>query len=267
MEQIIKNSILKKDKILKLARIVQTPAYIYDLSSIKARVKELINIKYDTKYYAATMSNFNPKLLKLYKKNNLGVFVNSEMHFKLVKKCGFSGRQIIWTSSGMTKDQIIKAYKEKVILNLDSNGQLELYGSLFPNSKVGIRVNIIDMPNNETYAGAFVGPNSRIGILPSEFKETNKIAKKYNLTINGLHVYLGTQKTNLDHFTTGAILLARYLKFFDSLEYIDLGGGFGLPEDEQSFNFKKYNSEISSLMSPEEFWLEIVVFLLLQLLM
>ncbi len=239
---------LSEAAIQKIVRKYGAPLYIYDKQQLERRLEEIISIPYGpAKIFAATMANSSPALLKLYKNYGLGVFVNSIKHMALCKRAGFRGENIMWTSTGMTKHQMQAAISEGTMLNLDSVSQLELYGSLHRGGRVGLRVNIGDMPDNETYAGVFVGKKSRIGILPSEVKEVKRVIKKHTLSIIGLHVYLGTDISRVSHFKLGIHLLSRFISCFEDLEYIDLGGGFALPEG-KGFDFKEYGTTITNLM-------------------
>lgn len=239
------------DIIKKLFAVVDRPFYLYDKSLIQSRINDLTSINYkNTKLYAATMANSNVTLLDLYRHQGLGVFVNSIKHFNKVKKVGFSGREIIWTSTGMTKQHMNIAIEEDVILNLDSINQLKLYGTLKPHSKVGVRINIGNIPDNETYAGVYIGSKSRIGILPSEFNNLLKIAENHDVSISGLHVYFGTQIYNIDYFEKGINLLLSHIRNFKDIEYIDFGGGLGISDENRtSLGIQKYNRLMSETMN------------------
>ncbi len=227
-----------------------TPIYIYDKQKLINRLEEMTSIEYkNTKFYAATMANSNPFLFKIYKSFCFGAFINSIKHLHHVRKMGFRNQDIMWTSTGMNERQMISSIKEGTLLNLDSLNQLELYGRLNSNSKVGIRVNLEEIPSIENYAGTFIGKKSRLGIFPEEFDLLFSIAEKYNLKIIGLHIYLGTQIYDLNYFRIGANKLIEQIKRFKDLEYLDFGGGFGVAdESSEKFNFKEYNHMMTQIM-------------------
>ncbi len=229
---------------------VGTPVYLYDKQWIMRRLDQMTAIEYpNTTFYAATMANSNPTLLQLYKKHGFGAFVNSIKHMRHGMSNGFRGSDIMWTSTGMNERQIRASIDKGTLLNLDSVNQVALYGKINPGGKVGVRINIGDMPNNETYAGTFVGKTSRIGILPEEFNSLDEVVKQHNLTIIGLHVYLGTQIHDVDHFRRGIEQLLEISSRFRDIEYLDLGGGVGICDGEDAeFDFAKYNSTLTDIM-------------------
>ncbi len=64
--------------------------------------------------------------------------------------------------------------------------------------------------------------------------EVKRIIKEYNLKLIGINQHIGSLFMDSEAFlkSTGSILsIARQ---FDDLEFIDLGGGFGIPYKKQS---------------------------------
>ncbi|MFA6462300.1 MAG: hypothetical protein WCV90_08615 [Candidatus Woesearchaeota archaeon] len=242
---------MDEQQLITLARECGTPVYIYDGDAICQRIAEIKALSYaPTEIFAATMANAHPELLKMYRESGLGAFVNSIKHLRVCQEAGFSDKEIIWTSTGMNRRQMEAAIQSNVIINLDSLTQMSLYGMVSNGKSAGLRVNIGDLPNNESYAGVFVGEKSRIGVVPEEFSRVIEIAGHFGVSINGLHTYLGTQIKDVAHFKKGAQMLAEHLKLFSNLEYLDFGGGFAVPEgdEENSFDFNAYGREISNLM-------------------
>jgi diaminopimelate decarboxylase len=97
-----------------------------------------------------------------------------------------------------------------------------LYGSLNPGGKIGIRLNVAEFFLGEISESV----NNRIGICEDEFDEVYEIAEKYGLTVNGLHVYLGSDIINYDYMKESVVKTIEVSKKIKDLEYIDFGGGF-----------------------------------------
>lgn len=222
------------------------PFYIYDIQAIRKKCAEFLSIPYQNKsIHFATMAIIHPEFLRIVKNANLDVFVNSLKHLESVKEAGFSGSEIVFTSSAMSEKVMKKVYKEKVQVNLDSVGQLELWQKLFPEKAVGIRCNIGELVTPySTRAGFFLGKESRLGLTVEEIKGiTNK------QIIKGLHLYVGTDIFDTDYFIGCYRALIELSNDFPYLEYLNFGGGFGVSEQgDEFFDIKTYGEKVSALM-------------------
>jgi diaminopimelate decarboxylase len=142
---------------------------------------------------------------------------------------------------------IHKVHDENIYVNLDSLSQLDYWFENFPGKHVGIRCNI----ENKTFtprssrAGIFIGENSRLGLSLEEIKSI-----KNKELINGLHIYIGTDITDIDYFLSYYRILIELAKDFPNIEYLDFGGGFGIDDTgKQSFDFETYGKGITKLMT------------------
>ena len=240
-------NILKEFKSKTEWQKIDTPCYIYNEEILSSSINRFAYIQYENKkIYAATMANNNQTILKLIRNLGVNVFVNSELHFDKVLNCGFKGNEIIYTSTAINEKLLKRLIKEEVIINIDSLTQLELYGTLNPGSKVGIRLNVA-----EFFLGNISDSvNNRIGINEFEFKIVNEITEKYNLTINGLHVYLGTDIIDFDYMKKSIIRTISIAKKLNQLEYLDFGGGFPVQGMYgEYFDYKVYDEFITNQMN------------------
>jgi diaminopimelate decarboxylase len=193
------------------------------------------------------MANCNPEFLQIIKDHGLNVFVNSSLHLDEVKNAGFSNYKIIFTASSVSRKMLQRIHDENIHVNLDSLSQLNYWFENFPGKPAGIRCNIENKYVNPktSRAGTFIGENSRLGLSLEEIKSI----KKKEL-INGLHIYIGTDITDIDYFLSYYKILIEISQDFPDIEYLDFGGGFGIDNSEkQSFNFDTYGKSVSELMT------------------
>ncbi len=222
------------------------PYYMYDIQAIRKKCDDFNSIPYQNKsIHFATMANIHPEFLRIVKEKNLNVFVNSLKHLESVKEAGFSGSEIVFTSSAMSAKVMKWVADEKVQVNLDSVGQLELWQNLFPDQPVGIRCNIGELVNPySTRAGFFLGKESRLGLTVVEMKGI-----KNKQLIKGLHLYVGTDIFDIDYFIQCYRALIELSNDFPNLEYLNFGGGFGVSEQgKEFFDVKTYGGKVSALM-------------------
>ncbi len=222
------------------------PYYIYDTQTIKDHCVHFQNISYKNKsIHFASMANTNPRFLKIVKSEKVNVFVNSIVHLNEVMKVGFSGHEIIFTSSALSEK--IMSYVERfdVQLNVDSPNQLKQWLKLFPEKATGIRCNIGDtVKPYSTHAGFFIGKESRLGFTRKEIRQITDKSK-----IKGLHLYVGTDIFDINYFVSCYKELIDIAHDFPALEYLNFGGGFGVSENgEAQFDIAEFDSRITELM-------------------
>ena len=223
------------------------PYYVYDINVIRENCRIFQNIGYNNKsIHFASMANINPQFLGIVKEEKVNVFVNSIMHMQVAQEVGYSGEEIIFTSSALTEKTMRFAHGCSVQVNVDSPNQLALWMSLFPDQPIGIRCNIGDtVKPYSNHAGSFIGTESRLGFIRAEIEQ---IADKS--IINGLHLYAGTDIFDIDYFIDCYKELIDIATDFPKLEFLNFGGGFGVSENgEQQFDISEYNSSVTRLMS------------------
>jgi diaminopimelate decarboxylase len=232
-----------------VSRIVSafgTPCYIYSQRALLKNVASFGDIEYEPKrVHAATMSNNNSHLLRLLHRHGVGVFVNSHLHLQIALEAGIPSSDIIYTATGVPRPVMRELVANGIRTNVDSLRQLELYGQMNPGGKVGVRLNITE----STRGALFEKSESRIGMCEHELDQALEIAARHRLTINGVHVYLGTDILDPAYFIGGVQATLHMATRFRELEYIDLGGGFpaaGMKID--AFDYAEYGRAVTRLL-------------------
>ena len=222
------------------------PFYIYDSQLIKAHCQSFVKLSYPHKsIHFASMANVNPTFLKIVRGEGVHIFVNSLLHLNIALEEGFRSNEIIFTSSALTAKTMQLINSHDVQANLDSPLQLDRWQKLFPDKRVGIRCNIGDhvLPFS-THAGYFIGKESRLGFTADELSQIS--CKKI---IKGLHLYVGTDIFDIDYFIRCYKELLKLATIFPDIEYLNFGGGFGVPENgEDTFDFKTYDAELVKIL-------------------
>lgn len=233
-------------KLISLSENQHQPFYIYQTNVIQENCKIFNQISYPEKaIHFASMANAHPDFLKIIKDEKINIFVNSPLHLNAALNAGFRGKEIIYTASGLSEEIMLMIGKHDLQVNLDSLNQLMQWTKLFPEKKVGIRCNIGDAVKPfSSHAGAFIGKESRLGFTADDMA---KIPDK--TIINGLHLYAGTDITDIDYLIACYEELAKLALDFPEIEYLNLGGGFAVNEDgEHNFDFGTYSKKVTELM-------------------
>lgn len=234
------------EKISAFADSGETPFYIYDTKKIKENCREFLNIEYaPLSVHYAMMANSNPRFLKIIKQAGLKIFVNSLIHLKMALDLYFRGDEIVFAASAMDETTMRRVESSGAKLILDSIGQFELWQSMFPDTGIGIRCNIGELVvPRKTNGGYFIGNQSRMGLTIDEITSL-----KGHPYITGLHIYVGTNISEIDHFLECYKHVANLAGLFPNLEYIDFGGGFGPGEKiTKKFDISAYNRKVTELM-------------------
>ncbi|NRD76321.1 diaminopimelate decarboxylase [Bacillus sp. BRMEA1] len=180
-------------------------------------------------------TNYLPYLCKEMAKLGAYAEVVSRLEYDLALKIGMNPSKIIFNGPLKTYDDIETALNGESILNIDSLYEIDYikkYCLKYPykNVKVGIRVNF-DISNGEKSDLQEGYEISRFGICISngDFDYAVKTLKEMEtIKIVGLHGHFSTRNRKVETYqniTFGLCELAKqYIE--DSVEYIDIGGGF-----------------------------------------
>ena len=235
-----------KQRILELSASETDSFYLYDTERIRHNCSRFMEIPYPAKsIHFAMMSNSNPQFLRIIKESGLNVFVNSKMHLEVAERIGYHEEEIVFAASALDDHTMKRVKQSGAIFIVDSMGQLDQWSSLFPDTGVGIRCNIGELViPKKTLAGYFVGNQSRLGIT------LNSVTRlEGNPRISGLHIYVGTNITDIHYFIDCYSQLSELAGLFPGLRYLDFGGGFGIGENPtQSFDIKSIEDKVTQLM-------------------
>ena len=231
-----------------------TPLYVYNEDLLRKRccdLKGLISYSNFTVNYSPK-ANSNLEILKIVRSEGLHVDAMSPGEIYVNLLAGYNPDQIFFISNNVSEDEFLYAIHAGVTISVDSISQLELFGSINPGGKVAIRLNPgFGAGHHEKVRTA--GKNTKFGIEMSLISEAKRIVDKYDLRLIGINQHIGSLFMDSDAFLHSAentLLVARQ---FSDLEFIDLGGGFGIPyqkqADESRLDLKDLGNKLSELIN------------------
>ncbi|MCX7821693.1 MAG: diaminopimelate decarboxylase [Brevinematales bacterium] len=234
-----------------------SPLYVYSEKIIKEKfykLKKSITYK-NTNILYAMKANSNFQILKMLAREGCGIDAVSIEEIEIALKAGFKPEKILFTGINLSIEDMKRAVKKGVMLNLGSLMQLKFYGEYFPNTKVSIRINP-DFGSGHHDHVVTGGRSSKFGIFISKddrkyVEEINRICKKYNITIAGIHAHIGSGIRDEEKFIKLSEIILDIAKEFNDLEFIDIGGGIGIPyrDNEEEFNIEKFGNDITERMN------------------
>ncbi|NOT75086.1 MAG: diaminopimelate decarboxylase [Cyclobacteriaceae bacterium] len=211
-----------------LAKEFGTPLYIYDAAKIEQQINNLKQAfsGADLKIKFAAKALTNISVLKLMRKNGVGVDVVSGEEAQIAMKAGFLPSEIMFTPSGVDFDELIQAVKWGLNVNLDNLSVLEKFGKKYGSSyPCGIRLNpnIMAGGNLKISTGH---SNSKFGISVQQLPEILNIVERYEINLNGLLIHTGSEILEIDVFLKMGEILFKIAHDIPSIKSLDFGGGF-----------------------------------------
>eukprot|EP01080_Neovahlkampfia_damariscottae_P010651 gene10651-3275_t len=257
----------KREEILKLAK-KETPLFIYDLPSIEKQASTLLEASKNVihKIFYAIKANSNLKVLQTLHKLGFGFECVSieEVEFLLQHFEGIDKKDILFTPNFVPIEEYKKGLEHDVNLTVDNIYPIENHPEVFSNKKIFLRIDTTQEGKGHHIKVQTSGVNSKFGIPYDDVKEVFELTKKYNIEIIGLHAHVGSGILD-DHEVWSKNLErlnALVESFFPKVEFIDVGGGLGVPykPNDQILNLEtvmknlsNLNSKIKLIMEPGRF--------------
>ena len=224
-------------------QISESPFYLYS--------KQQITTNYNA-YSVATKSinaiigyaikaNNNLTILKhLQKLGSSAVLVSgNELHIAL--KANFNPEKTILNGNGKTIEELMYAIQNQVLINIDSEFDLQhiqqATNEVKKTANVLIRINPDIDPQVHPYVSTGI-QNSKFGIQNHKLDWfLNSIKSNQFLNLVGIHCHLGSTIEQTQIFYDATILMSKFVKAIRSqgfdLRYLNIGGGLGIDYHKQ----------------------------------
>ncbi len=226
-----------------LAERFGTPLYVYDAQGIEARVRHFRETFSGVEFLLAYSVKANGNLAVLNRIGAAGagadIVSGGELHRALA--AGIPGDRIVFAGVGKTEFEMEAALRAGVhAFHVESDGELARLEAVATRlgtpAPVAIRVNPdVESPTPHEYTRTGHAA-SKFGVPVSEAKELYRQADAAShLRVRGIGAHIGSQIVDVDPYTDAlAVLLAMADELAADgveLEYLDLGGGFGVGYD------------------------------------
>jgi diaminopimelate decarboxylase len=230
---------MDKNKILEILNEYKSPMYLYDAGIIqrqymklKSSLPERFEIFYSMKA--------NPLLgiCQLMKSCGTRIEVASEGELHTALAAGFPVQDIIFTSPGKTIDELEYAIDKQIYsINAESFAELDIIRKIAQEKSKKANVSIRINPDYDAFGAGIKmsGGSTQFGIDYEQLMEgIANMGNTPHINLIGIHVYMGTQILNADNIVSimdkiFEMALSMQTGTGINLEFIDLGGGFGVP--------------------------------------
>jgi len=230
-----------------------SPLYVYNETLLRERCREmknLVNYSRFTVNYSAK-ANSNLALLKIIREEGLNVDAMSPGEIFVELKAGFKPEQILFISNNVEVEEMNYAINAGVTVSVDSVSQLEMFAKVNPGGKVAIRFNPgVGAGHHAKVITA--GKDTKFGVDPALINEVKAILQQYQLKLVGINQHIGSLFMNGEPYFESIRQLFDIARHFEHLEWIDLGGGFGIPykksEGESRLDLASFGGPLLALM-------------------
>ena len=237
-----------------------TPVYVYNEKILRDRMAKVAKVI--TKYpYTANYSvkaNTNIHILKLALEEGLNCDAMSVGEITLLMKAGFPVERIFFVPNNVAPYELAFALKNGVMTSLDSLSQLELFGEVCNQMKIApekrkcaVRINPgVGAGHCEKVVTG--GKKTKFGIAEYSIPEIFEIAEKYQITIAGINQHIGSLFMDPQPYLDAVTNLLRIAHQFKNLEFIDFGGGYGIPyhklDEEKDFPMEDFKARLEPIL-------------------
>jgi diaminopimelate decarboxylase len=227
-----------------LAARFGTPFYVYSARTLRRHYRVFDEAFAGTDHLVcyAMKALSNLSILKLFASMGAGFDIVSVGELMRCIRVGADPRKIVFSGVGKTDEEIAAALEANILMiNVESRPELhrvaEVAGKMKRRAPVSLRVNPDLDPGTHPHISTG-HRDSKFGVPLSQvdgyYAEARSLA---NLEIVGLSTHIGSQITEMAPFAEAgnkvASIVGRLRAEGIALKYLDLGGGLGIPYQEQ----------------------------------
>lgn len=213
-----------------LARQYGTPLYVYNERILRQRcrdLKQMVTYPNFVVDYSAK-ANSNPAFLQIVRSEGLEADAMSPGEIYVERMAGFAPEEIFYICNNVSPEEMQYAIDAGVRISIDSLSQLKQFGQIAPGHEVAVRFNPgVGAGHHEKVVTA--GKKTKFGIDPADIGQVKELLRKYQLKLIGINQHIGSLFMTGEAFTASLSSLFAIARQFPDLEFIDMGGGFGIP--------------------------------------
>lgn len=234
----MKTPFVTKAQIDTICKEFPTPFHLYDEKGIRENARKLhkaFSWNKGYKEFFAVKATPNPTILKILKEEGCGTDCSSYTELLMSDRCGFAGKDIMFSSNDTPAEEFKLAAKLGATINLDDITHIDFVKETLgeipkriscrynPGGTFSISNTIMDNPGDAKY-----------GMTRPQIAEAFTRLKELGAEEFGMHAFLASNTVTNDYYPTLAKILfetAVELKKETgvAVSFINLSGGIGIP--------------------------------------
>jgi diaminopimelate decarboxylase len=200
-----------------------SPLYVYEAPLIERALRDFrSSFPYEPiECDYAIVCNKNHYIVRMLYALGCGIHANTPGDAYAAMRAGIPADRILYSGTNLNAADFTWLLQYPVRMNLDSLDQLRDFAARSRTRDVGLRVLIDDDRSN-----------NRIGLAADELPHALAICRTAGIRLTGLHMYAGTNTLRANRFIDCFDRLLDATRLLPDLEYVDVGGGFGVTYEE-----------------------------------
>ena len=252
----------KRDALLKMSRHQETPFFLLHQPTVERQLKILTQTSGCDRFLFAIKSNHHPELLKTVRDSGVRFECVSpqEIDHLFTLFPDLTGEEILYTPNFASADDFRRGFERGTFVTLDNHSPLDDHPELFAGKNLVLRIDPGRGEGHHKHVKT-AGRGSKFGIDLELIDQTRDRLLELDCTVIGLHCHAGSGIRSVRPWLRNARVLASLLPKFPKARFMDLGGGFGVPErpGEASLDLSQLKSGLKEIRAQHpdlEIWLE-----------
>jgi diaminopimelate decarboxylase len=254
-----RNGILYIDGVstLELAKRYDTPLFVTSEERIKQNYQRLyqalISRYKKIRIYYAAKANSNLSILRILHKEGSYIDAVSPGEIWLAQRAGFSSNRILFTGTSVRNEELTTALSSKITINIDSLSELRRLLQISIPEMISVRINPeIGAGHHDHVITA--GPNTKFGLWEENAIKAYEQAKIAGIRKFGIQMHVGSGVLDTSPFLMALEKILEIAKKIKnkldiSFEFIDIGGGLGVPykPTDKTLDLDLFSSKVLSI--------------------
>lgn len=221
----------EREPLLKMSRHQKTPFFLLHQPTVERQLDVLASTSGCDRFLFAMKSNHHPDLLRTVRARGVKFECVSPQEidhlFSLFPD--MTGQEILYTPNFASPEDFLIGFERGTYVTLDNHSPLEDHPELFRRRRLALRVDPGQGEGHHKHVKT-AGRGSKFGIDLEMLPRTRERLDQLDCQVIGLHCHAGSGIRSVSPWVRNAQVLARLLPMFPEAKFLDLGGGFGVPE-------------------------------------
>ena len=221
----------EREALLKISRHQQTPFFLLHQPTVERQLKTLASTSGCDRFLFAMKSNHHPDLLRTVRAHGVRFECVSPQEidhlFSLFPD--MTGDEILYTPNFASVEDFQRGFARGTFVTLDNHSPLEDNPDLFRGRSLVLRIDPGQGEGHHKHVKT-AGRGSKFGIDLEMLPRTRERLAQLDIKVVGLHCHAGSGIRSVSPWVRNAEVLAKLLPMFPEAKFLDLGGGFGVPE-------------------------------------
>jgi bifunctional diaminopimelate decarboxylase / aspartate kinase len=259
----------KRERLLQIGA-ERGNAYVYDLETVSAAARALLDMQSVDRVLYAMKANFNPEILRTLAALGVDFDCVSPGEVRHLRESvpAVDEHRILFTPNFAPRDEYEWALAQGLQVTLDNLHPLREWPEIFAGRRLFVRLDPGQGRGHHEHVRT-AGVHSKFGIPRFELEELARLADRAGAGITGIHAHSGSGILDPENWRIVAGELAAAAELFPQVEVLDLGGGLGVPEQpgDSAFDVRRLDELLSGMRAAfpcYRLWLEPGRFLVAQ---